>query len=303
MFTQGTVVRLRNDPSCSGQITGVMESRRNRIYWEIQLADGSGRRKFPQEQLEAAATSSDPIHDLLGGRFADPDILRRLILHERLNGRQRDVLYSIDVTDTEFHAYQFKPVVKLLASPSQGLLIADEVGLGKTIEAGLIWTELVARFDAHRLLVVCPKSLTEKWRQELWQKFSVDAKITDAGGLMEALRRDAEGSDGFALIISLSSARPPRGWQEDGEGARAELARFLTEQESAPRPLIDCVIFDEAHHLRNPATRGHDFARAVIGVPQGIVATIRFAPLSLKTRTSWLPAAKNDTQSPSPTLT
>src|SRR5690606_12087408 len=153
-----------------------------------------------------------------------------------------------------------------LSSPSQGLLIADEVGLGKTIEAGLIWTELVARFDAHRLLVVCPKSLTEKWRQELWQKFSVDAKIVDATGLMEALRRDAEGADGFALIVSLSSVRPPRGWQDEGDGARAELARFLTEQESSPRPLIDCVIFDEAHHLRNPATRGHDFARAVMGV-------------------------------------
>src|SRR5690606_16121238 len=147
---------------------------------------GSGRRKFPQDQLEAARSASDPMADLMAGRFADPDLLRRLILHERLNGRQRDVLYSMDVTDTEFHAYQFKPVVKLLSSPSQGLLIADEVGLGKTIEAGLIWTELVARFDAHRLLVVCPKSLTEKWRQELWQKFSVDAKIrrcnrTDGG--------------------------------------------------------------------------------------------------------------------------
>src|SRR5690606_12120160 len=76
---------------------------------------------------------------------------------------------------------------------------------GKTIEAGLIWTELVARFDAHRLLVVCPKSLTEKWRQELWQKFSVDAKIVDATGLMEALRRDAEGADG--LVTGRSSEK------------------------------------------------------------------------------------------------
>src|SRR5690606_36395726 len=166
---------------------------------------GSGRRKFPQDQLEAARSASDPMADLMAGRFADPDLLRRLILHERLNGRQRDVLYSMDVTDTEFHAYQFKPVVKLLSSPSQGLLIADEVGLGKTIEAGMIWTEMVARFDAHRLLVVCPKSLTEKWRQELWQKFSVDAKIVDATGLMEALRRDAEGADG--LVTGRSSEK------------------------------------------------------------------------------------------------
>ena len=51
---------------------------------------------------------------------------------------------------------QFKPVVKMVNNPSAGLLIADEVGLGKTIEAGLVWTELRARFDAKNLLVLCP---------------------------------------------------------------------------------------------------------------------------------------------------
>ncbi|WP_375396457.1 helicase-related protein [uncultured Sphingomonas sp.] len=220
---------------------------------------------LPEAQLDAGTAAPDPLGDLAAGRFADPNLLRRTLLHHRLTGRLRDVIYSMDVTDTEFHAYQFKPVVKLLASPAQGLLIADEVGLGKTIEAGLIWTELVARFDCHRLLVVCPKSLTDKWRMELWQKFSVDAKIVDATDLLDHLKREGERSDGFALIASLSAVRPPRGWQDEEDGSRAKLARFLSDRQGQ-EPLFDCVIFDEAHHLRNPDTMSHAFARLAMDV-------------------------------------
>jgi len=220
---------------------------------------------FPAAQLIAGAAAPDPLGDLAAGRFGDPNRFRRLLLHHRLTGRLRDVIYSMDVTDTDFHAYQFKPVVKLLGSPSQGLLIADEVGLGKTIEAGLIWTELVARFDSHRLLVVCPKSLTEKWRLELWQKFSVDAKIVNAVELLDHFRRESDRSDGFALIASLPSVRPPRGWEEEGDSGRARLARFLADQEGQD-PLIDCLIFDEAHHLRNSDTMSHAFARRAMDV-------------------------------------
>jgi superfamily II DNA or RNA helicase len=220
---------------------------------------------LPATQLEAEVTAPDPIDDLKAGRFGDPAVLQRLLLHHRLTGRLRDVIYSMDVTDTEFHAYQFKPVIKVLASPPQGLLIADEVGLGKTIEAGLIWTELVARFDFSRLLVICPKSLTEKWRQELWQKFTVDAKIVGAAELLQYLERDAEGADGFALIASLPSVRPWGDWEDGEPNARAMLMRFLDER-AVQEPLIDCVIFDEAHHMRNSDTMSHTFARKMMDV-------------------------------------
>ncbi|MAC57275.1 MAG: hypothetical protein CMH85_03145 [Novosphingobium sp.] len=229
------------------------------------MADGSGCQKFPESQLVAGAREVDPLEELRAGRFTDPDRLRRSLLHHRLTGRLRDIIYSMDVTDTDFHAYQFKPVVKLLSSPSQGLLIADEVGLGKTIEAGLVWTELVARFDASRLLVVCPKSLTEKWRLELWHKFSVDAKIVSAGELLDHLKRDGEGGDGFALIASISAIRPPKDWDDGTDDSdRARLCRYIADAEGLARPLFDCVIFDEAHHLRNSSTLAHAFARAAM---------------------------------------
>jgi superfamily II DNA or RNA helicase len=264
-FEPGTVVRLKHDPSCAGKITGDTRDQAGRIYWGVRMADGSGVRMLPEAQLVSEVAEPDPLADLASGRFGQPEALRRLLLHHRLTGRLRDVIYSMDVTDTEFHAYQFKPVLKLLASPSQGLLIADEVGLGKTIEAGLIWTELVARFDCHRLLVVCPKSLIEKWRLELWQKFSVDAKIVDAAELFHCLQREGERSDGFALIASLPSVRPNRDWEEEGDGSRAKLMRFLSAREGQ-EPLVDCLVFDEAHHLRNAETMSHAFARKAMDV-------------------------------------
>jgi superfamily II DNA or RNA helicase len=267
MFESGAVVRLKNNPSRAGTVTGRTRVGHGSTYWEVRLADGGGLQWLPQVQLVATNTAPDPFVDLASGRFTDPALLRRLLLHYRLNGRLRDVIYSMDVSDTEFHAYQFKPVVKILSAPSQGLLIADEVGLGKTIEAGLVWTELMARFDSHRLLVICPKSLTEKWRQELWQKFSVDARIVDADDLLLHVSREALASDGFALIASLPSVRPPKGWDDDNEddSSRAQLARFLAERQGED-PLFDCVIFDEAHHLRNADTLNHQFARLAMDV-------------------------------------
>jgi SNF2 family DNA or RNA helicase len=113
----------------------------------------------------------------------------------------------MEATVTDFLPWQFKPVLKMLAFPTVGLLVADEVGLGKTIEAGLIWTELRARFDYRRLLALCPKSLCRTWQDELDYRFGVQARIADAAELVEELRR-ARGSDrAFALIYSMQGLR------------------------------------------------------------------------------------------------
>ena len=78
------------------------------------------------------------------------------------SGRLANLIYSMETTNTDFYPYQFKPIINFLNSPGKGILIADEVGLGKTIEAGLIWTELRSRFDTRRLLVLCPAMLRNK---------------------------------------------------------------------------------------------------------------------------------------------
>jgi superfamily II DNA or RNA helicase len=212
-------------------------------------------RLIPVDQLEPVKAGETPSDLLRAGRIGQAANLRRAITHRRLSGKLDDVIYSMEATNTDFYPYQFKPVLKLLASPTNGLLIADEVGLGKTIEAGLIWTELRARYDMRRLLVVCPAALREKWRFELGSKLGVDADIVDAQGALEQLRDPDANRRGFAMIASMQGLRPPKGWKDAEHHTRStgQLAAHLRKKENDER-LIDLLVIDEAHHLRNPAT-------------------------------------------------
>jgi hypothetical protein len=84
--------------------------------------------------------------------------------------------------------YQLDPVVRCLQMPRVNLLIADDVGLGKTIEAGLVVQELLLRHRARTVLVVCPASLQLKWQAEMLEKFGLEFRVVDTGYLRE-LRR------------------------------------------------------------------------------------------------------------------
>lgn len=161
-MTEPIQLRLVNDPTRIGILTGREQTRRKRRLLQIQFSDGL--RWIPEVQVERHRARLSPLDMLEAGTLGRPIDLRRTLTHVKLSGRLADVIYSMEATNTDFYAYQFKPVVKLLESPSNAILIADEVGLGKTIEAGLIWTELRSRFEMNRLLVLCPATLREKWR-------------------------------------------------------------------------------------------------------------------------------------------
>lgn len=267
MFRKGERVRDKHDPSVMGAVTGGTREVNGRIYLEIELPSGK-RDHVLATRLEAVMGNPDAFADLAAGRLSAASDLRRLLTHVRLTGQLSDVFYSMEASDTEFHAYQFKPVVKILNSAAKGVLIADEVGLGKTIEAGLVWLELMARYNASRLLVVCPKSLQDKWKLELLRRFSVHARIVDAGQLLESLQDAQRLQSDCALITSYSAVRAPKDWDKEDDSPNADrtrLARFMNEAEGG-EPLIDLVVFDEAHHLRNSQTAQHKTSRQVVGI-------------------------------------
>jgi superfamily II DNA or RNA helicase len=251
----GCRLRLINDPGRVGVFTGQTSVLGGRDYVQVAFPDQTMR--VPLDQVEPVDERGEsPIDLLRRGRLARPIDLYRTLTHIRLAGRLANFIYSLDTTDTDFYAYQFKPVLKLLQSSSTGILVADEVGLGKTIEAGLVWTELRSRFDLQRLLVICPAMLRDKWKRELQHRFGVTARICGAEELVETLAgvRSGETRD-YALVASLQGLRPPANWDEsEVSGPRVQLARILSEgaQES---PLIDLLIIDEAHYLKNPETR------------------------------------------------
>src|SRR3984893_13155749 len=76
-------------------------------------------------------------------------------------------------------AYQLDPVVRAIQMPRVNLLIADDVGLGKTIEAGMVALELIIRHRARRILIVCPSALQIQWKEQMRDKVGLDFRIVD----------------------------------------------------------------------------------------------------------------------------
>lgn len=270
-FTQ---VRLKDDVGRIGFLGEESRERNGRRLCKVVFADGQAH-FIPEDQLEPLPTApEDPIELLTAGKFAEAQLLHQTLTTVRLTGKLANVLHSMDMTGTDFYAYQFKPIVKLLNSPTRGLLIADEVGLGKTIEAGLLWTELRARFNYRRLLVVCPAMLRTKWVEEFKKRFGVQADMVGAHELHERLIDTADGQApaGHALVCSMQGLRPQKGWgdAERAGGAASELARFLTSRQHE-EPLLDLLIIDEAHYMRNRETMTSQLGRLLRDVSHYVV--------------------------------
>jgi superfamily II DNA or RNA helicase len=144
--------------------------------------------------------------------------------------------------------YQLEPVARALAMPRVNLLIADDVGLGKTIEAGLVMQEMLLRHRARRVLIVCPASLTLKWHEEMAAKFGLDFRVLDTAALRELRRTHGLEANPFSvyprLIISLQWLRTPR--------VQRLLDEVLTPQTRYPG-YFDLLVVDEVHHCAPPA--------------------------------------------------
>lgn len=89
----------------------------------------------------------------------------------------------------ETEPYQLVPMVRALTMNRVSLLLADDVGLGKTIEAGLTTQELIRRHRARRIMIVCPASLQRQWHEEMRSKFNLDFRILDRQEI-ERLRKE-----------------------------------------------------------------------------------------------------------------
>lgn len=187
----------------------------------------------------------------------------------KIKSNLSDTLYSYRASRTKVEPYQFKPAIKFFESPNQRLLIADEVGLGKTIEAGIIYLELNARADMKRVLVVCPSGLREKWERELLDRFGEEFEIFDSGRLRERLDRYAQYGDAVGIkgIVSMETIR----------------GRQIADKIEDPDLDIgfDLVIIDEAHHMRNPGTQTNNIGKALSHASDAVVM-LSATPIQLR---------------------
>lgn len=282
----GDRVRVKSNPGRVGTMRGATDGQPPRLRVLVDWKDGTESFVLKASLELVSDTPIGPIARIRAGVYGRVKDLRGAITFYRLSGKLANLIYSLNTTNTQFYAYQFKPVLQFLESPCNGILIADEVGLGKTIEAGLIWTELRAREDAKRLLIICPAMLQKKWKDELANRFGVRAEIVDANGLHEKLQAIKENPhESIALIASIQGLRPPRGWdteEQKSKSGSAKLAHFLDNAE-LDQALIDLVVIDEAHYLRNETTQTHQLARLIRPVVQNMVM-LSATPIQLRSK-------------------
>jgi len=225
--------------------------RDEKLIWELEPA-----RRLLEPTALPNANSSDPMpadeYDALlratrwsaAMPFIDPDNsgpLGRLPFASPFHG-------AVQVDD-----FQLVPLLKALRMPRVNLLLADDVGLGKTVEAGLILTELLLRRRVQRVLILTPAALRLQWRDEMRDKFSLGFDLVDRDethALRRRLGMDANPWRSFSRIIaSYHYLR-----QDD------VLDQFLAAcrtPEGSPHLPWDLLIVDECHNLM-PAAFGDD---------------------------------------------
>ena len=148
--------------------------------------------------------------------------------------------------------YQLDPLVRAIDMARVNLLIADDVGLGKTIEAGLVIQELLIRHRARTVLVVCPASLQVKWQMEMQEKFGLEFRIVDTEYVRMLRRERGLQTNPWTSYPRLITSMD---WIKSGEGLRL-LKDILPPQITYPRK-FDILVVDEAHNVAPAAAAAY----------------------------------------------
>lgn len=243
-FKLGDLVRLKAQPTVTGAVIAHLPGDPEDRY---QVFHNNASTTYYASQLEF--TSVGPARATVA-----PEVLHAALTALQLRHPSTVSLYSLHASRINFVPYQFRPVLKLIQADRPRLLIADEVGVGKTIEAGLILKELQARREIRSVLVICPKPLVaeRKWQEEL-KRFDEQFVHLDGSALrycMEETHLDGIWPQQYARAIlpySLLDENLLMGKQQGRKHHRGLL-------DLDPPPVFDLVIVDEAHHIRNTDT-------------------------------------------------
>lgn len=183
--------------------------------------------------------------------------VRAALTAYQINNPGSGNLYSLNAARIDFVPYQFRPALKMIKSDSPRILVADDVGVGKTIEAGLILKEMEARSSLNSVLVICPRPLVaeRKWQLEM-KRFDENFTQLDGRALAECIQetdRDGEWPERHSKTVIPYSL-----FNEDSilgtQSKSPKKHRNLGLAELDPIPHFDLLIVDEAHNIRNSNT-------------------------------------------------
>ncbi len=250
--------------------------RNNNVAYKVTI---DGRQTTYQEKfLKKYYNSEDEIKESwIFNEFATVDDFKIFQTWYRLKKPIEGNLYSYLASKTIFNPFQFKPLMKFISPGSdERLFIADEVGVGKTIETGIILTELLARGRLTRkssILIICPNSLGIKWREEMKDRFNFSFHFHTPETLQAYLKNAKEGiipNEYKWSIVSLQTLRHKKymGILEDLKSNRIN-------------DVFNMLIIDEAHHMRNNSTITNEMGNLLSSMSEMMIM-LSATPLNLK---------------------
>lgn len=248
------------DNNSHGTIIKVMPARRGRQLYTVNFP--AGNMDVLETELKPDFDASDPFERCKNGIFGSYSEYSKKNTAFKIRNTNNSTISSLKASKTLFRAYQFKPLLKFLNSPNRRLLVADEVGLGKTIEAGHIMLELKARRKLNNVLIICPKSLQEKWKAELFEKFGLPFKIFESS---KDLIADLAAKTGVVrAILNYEKIRMPNSKNKEekqtGDKKYGNLIDYLAENPHR----FSLVLCDEAHKMRNRETQTYRGAEIIM---------------------------------------
>lgn len=156
--------------------------------------------------------------------------------------------------------YQRYPIKVALEALRPRLLIADAVGLGKTLEVGMLLTELIRRGRGDRILVVTPRHILEQFQHELWTRFAIPLVRLDSEGIQRVRQKIPATRNPFTFyrraIISIDTLKNAGRYRHHLEGIR-----------------WDAVVIDECHNLINSSTLNNQLARVLAPRTEALILT------------------------------
>ena len=253
-FVPGQMVVLKSNPSLQGAVMKVLSGQAEN---RVEVFMGSSVQTYYASQLQASDQPDDELQPL------SCDLFHAYLTALQIRHPSLLTLYSLNAARVNFIPYQFRPVLRFIRSDRPRLLIADGVGVGKTIEAGLILRELQARREIKSVLIICPRPLVieGKWKNEM-KRFGEQFTHLDGPTLRYCIKEmDMEGEwpvQHQKAILPYSLFDEALLYGPEGRGRRSKGKGLL---DLDPPPRFDLVIVDEAHHIRNPNTRSYEAVR------------------------------------------
>ena len=239
MFNVGDKVCLVIDNSVVGVVISVIPSSEAVTRYQV-FHDATNMAVYFENQLLL-------VEDSHGSRKLSLQDFLAEYAAQKLQINSASTMFSLNTGNIKFIPFQFRPLARILNAEHPRILIADEVGVGKTIETGIILKEFEKRDAVNSAIIICPKDLTSKWRREMKSRFDEAFEVLTSDRLSYCFDElEMEGAWPYECrkcIVGLEMLR------REENIARLELLEDLAS--------FDMLVVDEAHHAINRSSKSH----------------------------------------------